>query len=59
MNLNFKHRNLDLARSRSTIINEECLGKYDAVTFDPKTEEAGGCKAESWRDANVVLPRVA
>ena len=38
MNLNFKHRNLDLARSRSTIINEECLGKYDAVTFDSKTK---------------------
>ena len=39
MNLKFKHRNPDLARSRSTIINEECLGKYDAVTFDPKTKE--------------------
>ena len=39
VNLKFKHRNPDLARSRSTIINEECLGKYDAVTFDPKTKE--------------------
>ena len=39
MNLKFKHRNPDLARSRSTIINEERLGKYDAVTFDPKTKE--------------------
>ena len=39
MNLKFKHRNPDLARSRSTIITEECLGKYDAVTFDPKTKE--------------------
>ena len=39
MNLKFKHKNPDLARSRSTIITEECLGKYDAVMFDPKTKE--------------------
>ena len=39
MNLKFEHKNPDLARSRSTIINEECLGKYDAVTFHPKTKD--------------------
>ena len=39
MNLKFKHRNPDLARSRSTIITEECLGKYDAFTFDHKMKE--------------------
>ena len=54
MNLKFKHRNPDLARSRSTIINEECLGKYDAVTFDPKTKEQVDVKLESWRSSNAV-----
>ena len=39
MNLKFEHKNPDLAHSRSTIIIEECLSIYDAVTFDPKTKE--------------------
>ena len=39
MNMKFKHRNPDLVRVRDTIITEECLGKYDAVTLDPKTKE--------------------
>ena len=39
MNLKFKHKKPDLARSRSTIITEECLGKYNAFTFDHKTKE--------------------
>ena len=39
MNLKFEHKNPDLARSRSTIIIEECLGKYDAVMFDSKTKD--------------------
>ena len=39
MNLKFKHKNPDLARARSTIITEECLGKYVAFAFDHKTKE--------------------
>ena len=39
MNMKFKHKKQDSVRVRDTIITEECLGKYDAVTFDPKTKE--------------------
>ena len=39
MNLKFKHKKPDLARAHSTIITEECLGKYVAFTFDHKTKE--------------------
>ena len=56
MNVKFKHKNPDLVRVRDTIITEECLGKYDAVTLDPKTKEQVDVKLKVGESQKSFFP---
>ena len=56
LNMKFKHRDPNLVRVRNTIITEECLGKYDAFTFDAKTKKQVDVKLKVGESRTSFFP---